>query len=296
MRKPGVVGSGPLAQAVCLRLLEYGEPVLAWGTDEESMSECLRGGAARASTPAELSSKADVIIVAANDGAEAEKWHLGDHGVMEGLSEGRIVIDMTTLAPSLARQLHRAYAEAGSSYLDAPVSGGAAAARTGNLVIMVGGPEEAFDAAEPLLEPLCRVIVRIGETGAGATAKLCNQLMCFVNLCGVCEAFTLGAKAGIDLKKVLSVTSTASAQSWELDNMGPLILAREFNTGYPVSTSQYDLSLVLAAARELKAFLPSTSIVHQLYHAVETEGLTGKGSQALIRALEKMSEVEVKGW
>ncbi len=180
-------------------------------------------------------------------------------------------------------------------FLDAPVSGGAPAARTGNLVIMVGGPAEAYDAALPVLEPLGRVIVRIGETGAGATAKLCSQVMCFVNLCGVCEAFTLGAKAGIDLRKLFSVASAGAAQSWELENMGPKILSRDLATGYPVSTSQYDLELALAAGRKLKAYLPATSIVHQLYHSVEAEGLTGKGSQALIRALEKMSDVEVRG-
>ncbi len=159
---------------------------------------------------------------------------------------------------------------------------------------MVGGPEKAFDLSMPVLEPLGRVIVRVGETGSGAIAKLCSQVMCFVNLCGVCEAFALGSKAGIDLKKLFSITTAGAAQSWELDNMGPKILARDFAAGYPVSTSQYDLSLVLEAARELKAYMPATAR-SSLYHAVEQEGLTSAGSQALIRALEKMSGVEVRG-
>jgi len=295
MRNVGVVGSGALAQAVCARLLEFAEPVTIWSTDEEGARECVQAGAARASTPAELSSRTEFTIIAADDGAQAEEWHLGDHGVMEGLSKGQVLIDMTTMSPALVQRLAGVCRKAGSSFLDAPVSGGAPAARTGNLVIMVGGPEAAFDTALPVLEPLGRVIVRIGETGSGATAKLCNQVMCFINLCGVCEAFTLGAKAGIDLRKLLSTTSAGAAQSWELDNMGPKILARDLSTGYPLTTSQYDLSLVLAAARELKTFLPATSIVHQLYHAVESEGLTGQGSQSLIRALEKMADVEVRG-
>lgn len=295
MRKVGVVGSGALAQAVCARLLEFGESVLVWGPDESLVAESVKAGASRASTPAEVSCATDFTIVVASDGSQAEQWHLGDHGVMEGLSRGQVVIDMTTMAPSLAQRLSRTCTEAGSQFLDAPVSGGAPGARTGNLVIMVGGPEEAYDAALPVLEPLGRVIVRIGETGAGATAKLCHQVMCFVNLCGVCEAFALGAKAGIDLRKLFSATSSGAAQSWELDNMGPKILSRDLATGYPVGTSQYDLSLALAAARDLKAYLPATSIVHQLYHSVETEGLADGGSQALIRALEKMSGIEVRG-
>jgi 3-hydroxyisobutyrate dehydrogenase-like beta-hydroxyacid dehydrogenase len=120
-------------------------------------------------------------------------------------------------------------------------------------------------------------------------------VLCFVNLCGVCEAFTLAAKAGIDLKKLLSILSAGAAQSWELDNMGPKILTRDFETGYPVSASQNDLSLVLAAARELKLFMPASSLVHQLYHGVETEGMSSKGSQSLVRAFEKMANVEVRG-
>ena len=295
MRKLGIVGAGPLGRAVCWRLLEYGHPVLVWGLDEEGVQECVRSGAARAGTPKELASNVDVVIAAADDSAQAEEWHLGDNGVVEGLSQGSIVVDMTTMSPSLAGRIAGACKDRGASFLDAPISGGAPAARTGNMVIMVGGPESAFDSVLPILEPLGRVIVRVGGTGAGATAKLCNQVLCFVNLCGVCEAFALAAKAGIDLKKLFSILSTGAAQSWELDNMGPKILARDFEAGYPVSTSQNDLSLVLAAARELHVFMPATSLVHQLYHSVETEGMSSKGSQSLVRALEKMANVEVRG-
>lgn len=295
MRKIGIVGSGALARAVSARLLEYGEPVLVWGPDEAGVRECEAAGAAVAATPAEVSSQAQFIIVAAADGPESEKWLTCDHGVMQGMCDGHTVIDMTTISPAQAHRIARACREAGGEYLDSPVSGGAQAARTGNLVMMIGGAEEAFDRALSVLRPLGRVIVRVGETGAGATAKLCNQVMCFVNLCGVCEGLTLGAKAGIDLTKLFGLLTAGAAQSWELDNMGPMILSRDFSTGYPVSTSQYDLALVLDAARELKAFLPATSIVHQLFHAVETEGLASGGSQSLIRALEKMSDVEVHG-
>jgi 3-hydroxyisobutyrate dehydrogenase-like beta-hydroxyacid dehydrogenase len=295
MSKVGVVGSGALARAVSSRLLEFGEPVLVWGPDDEGVSECVRAGAAKAATPAEVASRSEFLIIAADDEEQSESWQTGDHGVVQGMLEGAVVIDTTTLSPAMAHRLASACAEAGGAYLDSPVSGGAPAARTGNLVIMVGGPEEAYDRALSVLEPLGRVIVRIGETGAGATAKLCSQVMCFVNLCGVCEAFALGAKAGIDLKKLFGIASAGAAQSWELDNMGPKILARDLASGYPLATSQYDLSLVLDAARALKVFLPATSTVHQLYHAVETEGVDGKASQALIRALERMSDVEIKG-
>jgi len=295
MRKVGIIGSGPLALAVNARLLEYALPVLMWGPEEEGVLECVRAGAARAATPAEVSSKVEYVIVAAADGPESEQWHLGDHGIIQGMASGRIVIDMSTMSPSLARRLALACDKAGGLYLDAPVTGGALAARTGNLAVMVGGTQDAFDEALPVLQPLGHIIVRIGDTGAGAAAKLCNQVMCFVNLCGVCEGLSLGAKAGIDLRKLFSILTAGAAQSWELDNMGPKILARDFSSGYALATSQYDLSLVLDAARELKAFLPATSLVHQLYLAVEQQGHQGDCAQALIRALEEMSGVEIKG-
>lgn len=295
LKRVGVAGNGPLAASVCWRLMEHGHEALIWGADGETVSECVTSGAERASTLADVASGSDLVFVAADSSDESEVWNLSDGGIVEGLSEGAIVVDMTNMLPALARRIARACEEKNAHYLDAPVSGGAPAARTGNLVVMVGGSERAFEEALPVLEPLGRIIVRIGESGSGAVAKLCNQIMCFVNLCGVCEAFTLGAKAGVDLRKVFNIVSSGAAQSWELDNMGPKILSREFDGGYSVVASQNDLSIVLAAAHDLKAFLPATSIVHQLYHVIENEGLESKGSQVLVRALEKMTNVEVRG-
>ena len=293
MKKVGVVGSGQLARAVAWRLMEIGHPVTVWGPDSDGVAECASSGAATANAPSEVAAASDVVVVVAESASDSEKWNLGDDGVVAALLPGAVVIDMTNMEPSLARRIAAACEEHNASFLDAPVSGGAPAAKTGNMVIMVGGPERAFDDVLPILEPLGRTIVRVGETGAGATAKLCNQIMCFVNLCGVCEAFTLAAKADVDLRKVFSIVTAGAAQSWELENMGPKMLSRELEGGYPVRASQHDLALVLGAARELKVSLPATSMVHQLFHTVESEGLSESGSQALIRALEKMAGVEV---
>ena len=293
MKKVGVVGSGQLARAVAWRLMEIGHPVTVWGPDSDGVAECASSGAATANAPSEVAAASDVVVVVAESASDSEQWNLGDDGVVAALLPGAVVIDMTNMEPSLARRIAAACEEHNASFLDAPVSGGAPAAKTGNMVIMVGGPERAFDDVLPILEPLGRTIVRVGETGAGATAKLCNQIMCFVNLCGVCEAFTLAAKADVDLRKVFSIVTAGAAQSWELENMGPKMLSRELEGGYPVRASQHDLALVLGAARELKVSLPATSMVHQLFHTVESEGLSESGSQALIRALEKMAGVEV---
>ncbi len=295
VKRVGVAGNGALAASVCWRLMEYGHEALIWGTDDEIVRDCVKSGAQPAATLSEVAAKSEIVFVAADSSDESEVWNLSDGGIVEGLKEGSIIVDMTNTLPALARRISAACEEKNAHYLDAPVSGGPPAARTGNLVIMVGGSAHAFDDVLTVLEPLGRIVVRVGDSGSGAVAKLCNQIMCFVNLCGVCEAFTLGAKAGVDLRKVFSIVSAGAAQSWELDNMGPKILAREFEGGYPVVASQNDLSLVLQAAHELKAFLPASSIVHQLYHTVENEGLEASGSQALIRALEKMAHTEVRG-
>ena len=139
-------GWGALAKAVCWRLLECGYPVLVWGPDANGVAECVRSGAATAAVPSDLAAQATVVIVAAEDGAESERWQLGDHGVVTSLAERGVVVDMTTMSPTQSRRLARAYEEMGGRYLDAPISGGAPAARTGNLVMMIGGPESAFDA------------------------------------------------------------------------------------------------------------------------------------------------------
>ena len=173
--------------------------------------------------------------------------------------------------------------------LDAPVSGGDVGAREGTLSIMVGGPREAYEECLPIFQALGEKITHMGENGLGQVTKLCNQVICVLNIQAVCEGLMLGAKSGLDLEKLLQVVTAGAANSWMLSNLGPKMVKRDFEPGFRISHQPKDLRLALAAAAELNLPLPGTALVQQMFRAVEAEELGGKGTQALIIAIEKLA-------
>ena len=199
-----------------------------------------------------------------------------------------VVIDMSTISPTVTREIAEVASIQGVDYLDAPVTGGETGAIAGTLSIMVGGKPEVFAKRLPILQAMGKNIVHMGEVGMGQTAKLCNQVICVLNIQAACEGLMLGAKAGLDLEKLHSVVSAGSAGSWMLSNLAPKMLARDFEPGFKVKLQQKDLRLALSAADELSVPLPGTGLVHSLFNAVEAAGMGEKGTQALITALEKL--------
>jgi 3-hydroxyisobutyrate dehydrogenase len=154
---------------------------------------------------------------------------------------------------------------------------------------MVGGREEVFQKCLPVFQALGKAITYMGPSGMGQMTKLCNQIICVLNIQACCEGLMLGAKAGLDVEKLLSVVQAGSAGSWMLNHLAPKMLARDFEPGFKVKLQQKDLRLALSAAEELKVPLPGTSLVQQLFRAVEAAGMGEKGTQALILALEKLA-------
>jgi 3-hydroxyisobutyrate dehydrogenase len=173
--------------------------------------------------------------------------------------------------------------------LDAPVSGGDIGAKQGTLSIMVGGPKDAFEKCLPLFEILGKRITHMGGNGMGQATKLCNQVVCGLNIQAVCEGLMLGAKSGLDLKKLLEVVTAGAAGSWMLSNLGPKMLKNDFEPGFKIEHQQKDLRLALSAAADLGLPLPGTALVQQMIRAVEAEGMGEKGTQAAIKAMEKLA-------
>jgi 3-hydroxyisobutyrate dehydrogenase len=173
--------------------------------------------------------------------------------------------------------------------LDAPVSGGDSGAKQGTLSIMVGGLKEVFDKNLSILNVLGKKITFMGSSGMGQTTKLCNQVICALNIQAVSEGLMLGAKAGLDLNKLLEVVTAGAASSWMLSNLGPKIVVGDLRPGFKIRHQQKDLRLVLSFAEELKLPLPGTSLVQQMLRIVEAEGFEEKGTQAAIVAMEKLS-------
>src|ERR1700730_19166615 len=215
---------------------------------------------------------------------------MGEGGVVEGAHEGLVLVDMSTISPSVTRSVSASLAAKGVSMLDAPVSGGDKGAREGTLTIMVGGPAPVFEACLPVLQVLGKKVVHMGGTGAGQLTKLANQILVACNMIGVCECLNFAKKAGLDVGKLIDSLSAGAASSWSLVNLGPKIARRDFSPGFMVKLFQKDLRYALFAADQMGAPLPATSLVNKLYIQLEENGLDGVGTQALMTALEQLSE------
>lgn len=283
----GFVGLGVMGKPMAKNLLAAGYLVTVWNRTRSRMDELLALGAKGADSPEEVAENCDIVITMLTDSPDVEEVILGSNGVIEGAGKGLIIIDMSTISPEVTRRIAGKLVEKGVRMLDAPVSGGEIGAIKATLSIMVGGPEEAFEECLPVLQALGKKITHMGPNGMGQTTKLCNQVICALNIQAVCEGLILGAKAGLDLEKLLDVVTAGAAGSWMLSNLGPKMVKRDFEPGFRIRHQQKDLRLALSFAAELSLPLPTTGLVHQIFRIAEAEGLSEKGTQALVTAMEK---------
>lgn len=291
----GFIGLGIMGEPMCRNLMKAGYACTVNTRTKSRAEKLLSEGAVWSESPKDTAVKSDVIITIVTDTPDVEKVILGEDGIIEGISPGSVVIDMSTISPSATQAMAAALKEKGADMLDAPVSGGDTGAIAGTLSIMVGGKQEAFDRCLPVFEAMGKSINLIGDHGAGQMTKLCNQVAVSVANLAMAEALILAAKAGLDMEKMLAAISGGAAGSWQLSNLAPRIIKRDFDPGFMVKLQQKDLRLVLGAASELGLGLPGASLAHQLFNAVEAAGEGDEGTQALVKSLERMSGVEVRG-
>lgn len=289
MKRIGFIGLGVMGKPMAINLLKAGFPLTVWNRTRSKMDELIAMGAHGASSPKEVAEKSDVVITMVTDSPDVEEVILGPNGVIYGARPGLIVIDMSTISPKVTRRISEELAKRGVKMLDAPVSGGERGAREATLSIMVGGSKEVFEECLPIFEALGKKITYMGPCGMGQTAKLCNQVICALNIQAVCEGLMLAARARLDLRKFLEAVSAGAASSWMLINLGPKMIERDFKPGFRIKHQQKDLRLALELAAELNLPLPGTSLVQQLLRIVEAEGLGEEGTQAAIIAMEKMA-------
>ena len=290
----GFIGLGLMGRPMARNLLRAGYPLTVWNRSQPGIEEMVRDGASPGSCPEDVARQCDVVITMVTDSPDVEKVALGPKGIIEGGHPGLVHIDMSTISPTVTRRIASRLAEKGIEMLDAPVSGGDTGAQAGTLSIMVGGKEETFQRCRPIFEVLGRTIVHCGPSGAGQTVKLCNQIVVALNNLAMCEALVFATKAGVDTRRMLEAVGAGAASSWALLNLAPRVLARDFRPGFKVAHQQKDLRLALETAEQQAVPLPGTSLVHQLFAAIEAEGLGAEGTQALVKALEKLAGVEVR--
>jgi len=218
------------------------------------------------------------------DTPQVEQVLFGDQGVLEGLSPGKLVIDMSSISPSRTREFARRINEAGCDYLDAPVSGGEVGAKAATLTIMVGGEPAVFERARPLFELMGQNITLIGANGAGQTAKVANQIIVALTIEAVGEALLFASKAGVDPGKVREALMGGFAGSKILEVHGARMINRTFDPGFRIGLHQKDLSLALEGARELGLCLPNTATVQELFNASDRS----LDHSSVVMALEKL--------
>src|SRR5438874_366377 len=274
----------------CHNLIKAGFPLIVWNRSQPGIETVVGYGALPGRSAADVAAKSDVTITMVTDSPDVREVVLGPNGVIEGARPGSVVIDMSTISPGVTSEIAAALRARDVQMLDGPVSGGEVGAIAGTLSIMVGGEEPVFEQCRPVLEAMGKNIVYIGPSGSGQTVKLCNQVAAVLNILGMCEAVILAARSGVDPEKMLQAVTAGAAGSWMLSNLAPRILKGDFAPGFMIRLQQKDLRLALEAASELQLPLPGTALMNQLFRAVEAEGGGDLGTQAAIKALEKLAD------
>ena len=285
----GFVGLGTMGREMALNLLKAGFAVCAYDVRKEAIDDLVAQGATGAQSPADAARDADIIISMLPDTPQVEEIVYGEGGLLSALPRGRLLVDMSTISPVAVRRMHADLKAAGVAFLDAPVSGGPVGAKNASLSIMAGGDKDAFLRAEPYFRAMGTTITHVGEAGAGQTVKLCNQLICAINLQAICEALALGRASGVDLDQLRNVLLGGSAASWMLDKLGPAMIAGDASPGFRIDLMLKDLRLVQEQALSLSVPLPGTALVTSQYVEARAHGEGTNGNQALFRVYDRMT-------
>lgn len=289
----GFIGLGIMGRGMAANLLKAGFDLTVWNRTAAKADELVAAGAKRAASPAELAAACDVVCCCVSDTPDVKEVLLGEQGAIQGLREGALVIDMSTISPQGAREVAAALREKGVHFLDAPVSGGSEGAAKGTLSIMVGGEAEQLERAMPILQAMGKTITHVGGHGDGQNVKLVNQILVVGNMLAVSEALIFAQAAGVDLEKTLQAVVGGAAGSWMLANRGPQVIRRDWRPGFTIDLQQKDVRLILEAADEMGAPLLATPQIFQLYRALQAAGLGHEGNHALIKAFERLAGFEV---
>ena len=294
MAKIGFIGTGNMGLPMAQNLQKAGHDIFLSEHHDKAPAALLEGGAVALANPKEVAQEAEFIIIMVPDTPQVEDVLFRENGVVEGVGQNKIVIDMSSISPSATKQFAEKINATGAQYLDAPVSGGEVGAKAGSLSIMVGGSEESFGRALPLFEAMGKNITRVGGNGDGQTAKVANQIIVALNIQAVAEALLFAAKNGADPAKVREALMGGFAGSKILEVHGERMIKGTFDPGFRIALHQKDLNLALNGARELGLNLPNTANAQQVFSTCAAIGGSGWDHSALIKGLEHMSNFSIR--
>lgn len=279
----GFIGTGVMGAAMARHLVDAGHPLFVFNRTRQRAAALLDLGATWCDGPAEVATRAGIVITIVGTPDDVRSTYLGPHGLVPHAAPGALLIDMTSSDPELAREITARAAERGVDVLDAPVSGGDIGARNATLSIMVGGEPQAFERARPVFERLGKTIVHQGPAGAGQYAKLCNQVAVASTMLAVCESMALARASGLDPARVLESITVGAAGSWALANLMPRALRGDYEPGFAVAHFTKDLAIALACAERLKLDLPGLALAKRLYDELRDSGAGAQGTHVLLR-------------
>ena len=294
MAKIGFVGLGIMGKPMSKNLIKAGHQLVVYDIVAKPLEELKQAGAEVAVSPRDVASKANIVITMLPNSPHVKQAILGEKGVAEGAKPGALVVDMSSIAPLVAREVGAELAKKGIRMLDAPVSGGEPKAIEGTLSIMVGGAQADFDEMLPIFKAMGSSAVLTGALGAGNVTKLANQIIVALNIAAVSEALVLATKAGVDPNLVYQAIRGGLAGSTVLEAKAPLMMDRKFNPGFRINLHIKDLGNVLETSHEVGVPLPLSAAVMEIMQALKVDGMGEFDHSSIVRFYEKLAQVEVR--
>jgi len=282
LKSVGFVGVGVMGAGMVKNLLQAGFHVSVYNRTREKAEGVLALGARWCESPGDCAEGKDAVVTIVGYPADVEGIYFGPGGILDRAKKGAALIDMTTTSPAQAQRIHRAAAERGMDFLDAPVSGGQGGAAAGTLAIMVGGDKAAFDRCMPIFSAMGKNIVYEGPPGAGQHTKAANQIALSGALCGAAEAISYAIRAGLDPERMLATIMTGAAGSWQLSNQGPRMISGDDSPVFYTKHFIKDLKIAMDEGTALGADLSMTSMVLGRMERLAQEGKGDLGTQAII--------------
>ena len=293
MEKIGFIGVGIMGKPMCKNLIDSGYKLVVYDVNEEALNEVVEYGAKKGNSPKSVAENSDIIITMLPNSPHVKNVVLGEKGVIEGVKEGQILIDMSSIAPIVSQEVAKELEKKGVEMLDAPVSGGQEKAQSGTLAIMVGGKDEVFRQCKAILEIMGKPVL-VGDIGAGETTKLVNQVIVAINIAAVAEGLLLGKKAGVDPQRIFEAIKGGLAGSQCLTDKAPRMFKGNYDPGFRMKLHVKDLNNVLETSRELHTAMPLSAQVMEMMQVLMAEGHTELDHGALALFYEKLNGISLK--
>jgi 2-hydroxy-3-oxopropionate reductase len=285
------LGLGIMGRPMAANLVKAGHEVSTWNRSSGKEVE----GARAAASPGEAARGAEVVWLCVSDTEAVEQVLFGPEGAENALEPGAVVVDSSTISPSATLRFAERIRSKGGDYVDAPMTGSKIGAESGQLIFIVGGAEETVERLKPLFAAMGKLMVRVGETSKGQSAKLAMNLIIALTYEGFAEALTLATKLGVNMEKLLQLINASMVRSGVVEYKAPFVMKRDFTPNFPLRLMHKDINLMLEAAREMRIKLPALETVEEIYEIATDEGQADLDYAATLSLLEKWAGVEVKG-